>query len=183
MSKHVNIENEEIKIPYYAIHKDGEIRGFFGPFRFLSNFYILENGIWFEELTYPSVEHAYQAAKWPQHGRHLYQGNRTASRVAFLDITAGEAKYLGKLAPKLDVRKWNKNKVELMRSLVFQKFEKNDKLRNMLLATDGYILDERNSWKDTFWGTNEQGEGENNLGKILMNVRDKFIAMKNKEEF
>jgi len=172
MSQHVNIENDEVTIPYYAIHKDGEIRGFFGQFRFLSNFYVLENGIWFEELTYPSVEHAYQAAKWPFN-----------MREQFIDVTAGKAKYLGKAATGLNIKKWNKNKVELMRSLVFQKFEKNYKLRKMLMEMEGYVLDERNSWGDTFWGTNEQGEGENNLGKILMNVRDKFIAIERKDEF
>lgn len=159
------MENDEITIPYYAIHKDSEVRGFFGPFRFLSNFFIIDSGVWFEELTYPSVEHAYQAAKWPSH-----------QRDQFIGVTAAQAKRLGKLAPKLNIRKWNKNKVELMRSLVYQKFEKNFKLRKMLMAMDGYTLDERNAWGDVFWGTNEQGEGENHLGQILMNVRDKFIA-------
>lgn len=172
MSSHVNIENDEVTIPYYAIHKDGEIRGFFGQFRFLSNFYILENGIWFEGLTFPSTEHAYQAAKWAPN-----------QREQFLGVTASQSKRLGKLAPKLDIRKWNKNKVELMRSLVYQKFEKNIKLRKMLMAMEGYTLDERNSWGDTFWGTNEQGEGENNLGQILMNIRDKFIAQEKNNEW
>lgn len=172
MSNHVNIENDELTVPYYAVHKDGLIAGFFGIFRFLSNFYILENGIWFEDLTYPSTEHAYQAAKWPYN-----------QREQFIDVTSGKAKYLGTLATGLNVKKWNKNKVELMRALVFQKFEKNFKLRKMLMEMEGYHLEERNSWKDKFWGTNEMGDGENNLGKILMVVRDKFLAMERKDEF
>lgn len=172
MSNHVNIENDEVTVPYYAIHKDGEIRGFFGQFRFLSNFYILSNGVTFEELTYPSVEHAYQAAKHP-----------CKQRMQFLDVTAGEAKKLGRMAPNFNVKRWNKNKVELMRALVFQKFEKNYRLRQMLTAMDGYILEERNSWQDRFWGTDENGNGENNLGKILMAVRDKFIELDNKEKY
>jgi hypothetical protein len=53
----------ETSIPYYAIHKDGMIAGFFGAFRFLSNFYPLENGVCLDEVYYSSVEHAYQAAK------------------------------------------------------------------------------------------------------------------------
>jgi ribA/ribD-fused uncharacterized protein len=172
MSNHVNVENDEVTIPYYAVHKDGEIRGFFGPYRFLSNFYILSEGVTFEDLTYPSTEHAYQAAKWPHD-----------QRSQFLGVTAGQSKHLGKAAPKLNVKKWNKNKVELMRSLVFQKFERNLQLRKKLLLMEGYILDERNSWGDVFWGTNERGEGENNLGKILMGVRDKFIELANKEKY
>lgn len=183
MSKHVNVENNEVTVPYYAVHKDGFIAGFFGIFRFLSNFYILENGIWFEDLTYPSVEHAYQAAKWPASGMHRYEGNKIASREAFLDITSGEAKYLGNLAPGFNSKKWNKKKIELLRAMVFQKFEKNFKLRKMLMEMEGYHLEERNSWGDKFWGTNETGEGENNLGKILMVVRDKLLAMERKDEF
>jgi ribA/ribD-fused uncharacterized protein len=172
MSQHVNVENDEVTIPYYAVHKDGEIHGFFGPSRFLSNFYILPNGVTFEELSYPSVEHGYQAAKWPHN-----------QRLQFLDISAGQAKRLGRTAPNFDARKWNKKKVEVMRALVFQKFQNNPNLRKMLMEMDGYVMSERNSWGDTFWGTNERGEGDNNLGKILMNVRDKFIAMEKKDEF
>lgn len=172
MSNHVNIENDEVTIPYYAVHKDGEIRGFFGQFRFLSNFFILENGVTFEDLTYPSTEHAYQAAKWPHN-----------QRTQFLDVSAGGAKKLGREAPKFDARKWNKKKVELMRALVFQKFQNNPKLRKMLMAMEGYVLEERNSWQDKFWGTDENGIGENHLGLILMSVRDKFIEMANKEKY
>jgi ribA/ribD-fused uncharacterized protein len=172
MSTHVNIENDEITIPYYAVHKDGEIRGFFGPYRFLSNFYILDSGVTFEDLVYPSTEHAYQAAKWPKN-----------KRTQFLDVTAAKSKHLGKEAPNFNAKKWNKNKVELMRALVFQKFERNLVLRKKLLAMEGYVLDERNSWSDTFWGTDENGNGENHLGLILMSVRDKFIEMTNKEKY
>ena len=172
MSNHVNIENDEVTVPYYAIHKDGEIRGFFGQFRFLSNFYILSTGVTFEDLTYPSTEHAYQAAKWPQN-----------QRTQFLNVTAGQSKHLGKAAPKLNVKRWNKNKVELMRALVYQKFEKNLMLRKKLMEMEGYILDERNSWGDTFWGTDESGNGENHLGLILMSVRDKFIELKDKNKY
>jgi ribA/ribD-fused uncharacterized protein len=172
MPNHVNIENDEVTIPYYAVHKDELIAGFFGPFRWMSNFYILKEGVGFEELVYPSVEAAFQAAKWPQN-----------QRTQFLDITAGQAKRLGKMAPNFNKKKWDKNKVELMRALVFQKFKNNINLRKMLMETDGYKLEERNNWGDLFWGTNEQGEGENNLGKILMSVRDKFIAVEKNNEF
>lgn len=172
MSQHVNIENDEVTIPYYAVHKDGEVHGFFGIFRFLSNFYILKVGVTLEDLTFPSVEHAYQAAKWPIN-----------QRMPFVECTSGYAKKLGRMAPNFNAKKWNKNKVELMRFLVFQKFEKNPELRKMLCTMEGYKLSERNSWGDTFWGTNETGEGENQLGQILMNVRDKLIAMERKDEF
>jgi|FAXJ01.1.fsa_nt_gi GTP cyclohydrolase II len=168
--QHVNIENDEVTIPYYAVHKDSSILGFFGPFRFLSNFFILENGVCLDEVYYPSVEHAYQAAKWPYD-----------QREQFLGVTAGGSKKLGKQAPKLNVRKWDKTKVSIMNSLCRQKFDKNGKLRQMLLMTEGCQLEERNSWGDIFWGTDMNGHGENILGRILMNIRHDLLT--NKEMF
>ena len=97
MSTHINIEIDEVTIPYYAIHADGKICGFFGKFRFLSNFYPLKNGVGYEELIYPSVEHAYQAAKWPDN-----------QRAQFIDISSAYAKKLGRLAPKFNANQWNK---------------------------------------------------------------------------
>ena len=44
-------------------------------------------------------------------------------------------------------------------------------LARMLIDTGYKHLEERNDWGDVWWGTNEKGIGENNLGQILMNVR------------
>jgi ribA/ribD-fused uncharacterized protein len=167
MNDHVNIENDEITIPYYAVHADGKICGFFGPFSFLSNFYILENGVWLDGLYYPSIEHAYQAAKWPYD-----------QRMQFLDVTSAKAKRLGKETPNFNSKKWDKNKVALMSGLCRQKFVNNPKLKQMLLMTEDAHLEERNSWNDTFWGTDTNGVGENHLGKILMNIRSDLATKK-----
>jgi predicted NAD-dependent protein-ADP-ribosyltransferase YbiA (DUF1768 family) len=40
--------------------------------------------------------------------------------------------------------------------------------------TENYKLEERNNWGDIWWGVNINGEGENNLGKILMKVRNEL---------
>lgn len=168
----MNIENNERKVPYYALHENGLIAGFFGSFSFLSNFYILKNGVCFEEIFFPSVEHAYQAAKWP-----------IELRVQFVDVTAGKAKQLGGMAPKFDARKWNKKKYSIMEALVNQKFINNLELQSLLLMLDGYHLEERNSWNDKFWGTDINGHGENKLGIILMTIRDIMIGNRDKSIF
>lgn len=160
MPVHVNIENDEVTIPYYAVHKDGMILGFFGPFRFLSNFFILENGVSLDDVYYPSVEHAYQAAKWPY--------NR---REQFLGVTAGKAKKLGREAPNFNAKKWDKHKLSIMSGLCRQKFLNNPKLKEMLLMTEGCQLEERNNWGDVYWGRDENGNGENQLGQLLMDIR------------
>ncbi len=60
-----------------------------------------------------------------------------------------------------------------MRDLVRQKFLKHRDLAEMLFATGSAELIEENSWGDTFWGVCE-GEGENRLGRVLMEVRDEL---------
>ena len=165
-----NSTMNEREVPYYAIHKDGVIAGFFGEFSFLSNFYPCQ--IPSGELVFPSVENAYQSYKWPQHLRHQ-----------FVEISAGQAKKLGKIAPRFDAKKWNKKKYDLMHELNWQKYQNNPILKEKLILTEGCDLVETNSWGDMDWGCNENGEGENNLGKILMRIREKLIAMQKGTEW
>lgn len=158
MKKHINVEWES-NVPEYAIHTNDKVCGFFGTFRFLSNFFPAR--VHFDGIYYPSVEHAYQAAKYDQ-----------MDRAQFTSCTAGQAKRLGKKAPNLDVKKWDRRKYELMTGLVLNKFLDNFDLKDMLLATDNAYLEETNSWGDTYWGKDEDGQGENKLGQILMGVRE-----------
>ena len=58
-----------------------------------------------------------------------------------------------------------------LEEIVEEKFRQNPKLAEMLLATEDAILIEGNTWGDKFWGVCN-GVGENNLGKVLMYVRD-----------
>lgn len=158
------------KVPYYAVHKDGLIAGFAGDFSFLSNFYPCSVGM--GEIVFPSVENAYQSYKYPEHLRHQ-----------FVDITAAEAKRLGKLAPNFNTKKWNKIKYDLMYQLNWTKYSNNPILQEKLVMTEGCQLEERNNWHDVWWGTDENGNGENNLGKILMRVREKLIAIRKNNEW
>lgn len=57
-----------------------------------------------------------------------------------------------------------------MKIAVTAKFTQHEKLKRRLLDTGDAILIE-NTKKDYFWGCGEDGSGENNLGKILMEVR------------
>jgi ribA/ribD-fused uncharacterized protein len=134
-----------------------KINGFFGKWRFLSNFW--ECPITFEGLEYPSVENAYQAAKTLD----------IESRNKFQNITPKESKSLGK---KIEIRgDWEMVKLDIMLHLSLEKFTRHSHLGTQLIETDDSYLEESNWWRDTFWGTHN-GIGENNLGKILMKVRD-----------
>lgn len=146
---------------YTTRHLGGKyvIASFSGEYAFLSNFYPVK--ITYEGDVYPSVEHAYQAAKT------LDLASRERIRLC---ITPGKAKRLG---GNVEVREdWLSLRVTIMRRLVHSKFEQ-PFLRRMLVATGGHQLIEGNGWGDTFWGVCN-GVGENNLGKILMGVRDEL---------
>jgi len=130
---------------------------FSGPYRFLSNFYPAP--VVFDELLYPTVEHAYQAAK-------TLDGGVRYDIAMFVD-GPGKAKLRGQ---SVNLRKdWEEVKLEVMRTLIYRKFEI-PVLRASLIDTGNIALVEGNSWGDTFWGV-YNGEGENHLGKLLMECR------------
>ena len=136
-----------------------KISGFNGQWRFLSNFY--ETQITYEGITYPSVENAYQAAKTISQ----------EERLKFVNITAKEAKSLGK---KITLRDdWEQIKIQVMWNLIYEKFTRNRKLLSSLLLTGDTQIEETNWWGDRFWGVCK-GEGENHLGKLLMKLREKL---------
>jgi len=117
---------------------------------------------------YPTVEHAYQAAKTTR------QDERMQIRLA---ESPGEAKRLGQ---GVDLRPdWNNIQIMVMADLLAQKFTQHDELRLALMATEDsapYVgLIEGNTWGDTFWGVCG-GKGTNYLGTLLMTIRATLIA-------
>lgn len=133
---------------------------FTGRYRFLSNFYPVT--IDYECVTYPTVEHAYQAAKSDSPEFRL---------LVALMPSPGEAKRAGRRT-KLR-RDWDSMKLEVMENLLRRKFNQTV-FRRALATTKPAILIEGNSWGDKFWGQCPLGEGENNLGRLLMKIRDEL---------
>lgn len=141
---------------------------FTDEYRFLSNFWYAEVHMY--GFDYPTVEHAFQAAKAQTHDE------RMTIRAA---NTPGQAKKLGrKVALRPD---WEDFKLTAMKKLVERKFDPwaHPELTQQLLDTGNQTLIEGNYWHDTFWGVCEcdthQGEGQNHLGRILMEVRDALL--------
>ena len=67
--------------------------------------------------------------------------------------------------------------------LLLTKFICNPKLIDKLVATGDAILQEGNTWGDTFWGIDlRTGKGENWLGRLLMLAREVFISNTNQLE-
>lgn len=137
------------------------IAWFEGNAAFLSNFYPAP--IEWQGLLFPSVEHAYQAAKCRD----------AADRARFTHGTAIEAKQFGQSVPLRP--DWDAVKPAVMLDLVRLKFEI-PALARRLRATGTAELVEGNLWNDRFWGVCG-GTGRNELGRILMQVRDELTAV------
>lgn len=139
--------------------------------RFLSNFY-RKPFVW-AGRQWPTAEHAYQAAKATGADTNIWVDKIHACK------TPGDAKRMGRKVPLR--AKWQQIKVEIMRRIVTQKFVQNPELLRRLLETGDAILEEGNSWNDNFWGMCPPGnsDGENWLGKILMEIREEFRGFTN----
>lgn len=141
------------------------ITSFKGSHRFLSNFWPspirVKTG-----RVYPTVEHAYQCAKFFNAGNNIFHEIYEAK-------TAAETKKLAKKYKNHIAEDWDIVKYDYMKFYVTLKFEQNPDLATMLKETGDAELIEGNTWGDVYWGVCK-GVGENNLGKILMEVREKL---------
>lgn len=154
---------------------------FEGRWRFLSNFYPCR--IEHKGIVYPSVEHYYVAMKVTE--MQLLDGRYyTAADFREMIARIPNPADVKKIGQRIKVRKdWDEKKLELMNWAVKEKF-KDETLAEMMMLTDGYDLAEGNYWHDNFWGVcvcqKCKNSGQNNLGKILMKVREE-IKLRNQK--
>lgn len=137
------------------------IKEFRGEYRFLSNFYPAP--IEYRGIRVATTEHAFQLGKLPD------DATREEIEAIAYAGSPGEAKRAGRKARlRTD---WETVKIQVMREVLLLKFSIPE-LRNKLLATGDEELIEGNTWGDRIWGIDlRTGVGENNLGRLLMEVR------------
>ena len=131
-------------------------------FSFLSNFSPAE--VILDGKKYPTVEHAFQAAKT------LDLKDRKVIQTA---RTAADAKRIGRT---VNLRKdWESSKLTTMTLLLIQKFYRGEN-KELLKETGTQMLVEHNYWHDNYWGSCTcpkcRDHGTNMLGKLLMTIRD-----------
>lgn len=145
------------------------IDSFCGDYLFLSNFAPAPTP--HRGWLYPTSEHAFAAAKTRD----------TAAIAAVRDTDdPARAKQIGRAAPL--VAGWDGAKFSAMHAVVRAKFDHNPELAGRLLATQGLLLVEGNTWHDQVWGSCSCDEhcddpGANALGVILMAVRMWLAAL------
>jgi ribA/ribD-fused uncharacterized protein len=144
------------------------IKSFTGEYRFLSNFYpspmVVELPPFFGLVRVLDVEHPYQAAKC------------TSKEDATAILSAKTPGMTKRLIRKMDQNPaFQAGKYDVMEYLVTEKFKQNLDLGDKLIATGDQELIEGNTWGDIYWGIC-RAVGENNLGRILMDVRTQLSS-------
>lgn len=133
-----------------------------GDIDWLRNDYICD--VLFGGITYPSVEHAYQAAKFRDKNKKL-------------EIKNADLKEALRIGRKTDCVRddWDSVRESIMLQLLRAKFTQNDLLAERLAktGTDPIVMEGYNS----FWGTGRDGSGENVLGQLLEGVRSEVRAV------
>lgn len=130
-----------------------------GPYVAFSNF--SPHPFELDGATWPTVEHCFQAAKFP--------GTDHAEAIC-LAKSPREAKRLGRSRAHPIRPNWDDVRDDVMRRAVRRKFETHADIRELLLSTGDEELVE-DAPRDYYWCRGARGTGKNRLGVILMGVR------------
>lgn len=133
-------------------------------------FFCLDNfssfGFMYDGVYYQTVEHAYQSLRFkniaPEIEKKIIQcySAYEAQKIAYDNIDK-------------QVPNWGTIKVLIMENLLKAKLGQNPYVKKKLLQTKNYLICE-DSPKDSFWGIGPDRNGQNQLGKLWMKLRDEI---------
>lgn len=145
--------------------KMDEVIGFypreFYPFDNFSSFKVEWNGYLFS-----SVEEAYQAASFMGSDEELVEKIKKSH-------SADEAQRIAYANRDKRREDWDDVKISIMEELLRLKIKQNPYVKKKLLQTEDYMIVE-DSPKDDFWGWGPNSNGQNNLGKLWMKLREEL---------
>ena len=116
------------------------------------------------DRVWPTTEHYFQAQK--------FAGTPHEEEIRQIESPMIAAR-MGRDRKRKLRRDWERVKVGIMREAVEAKFRQHDELRALLLGTGDATLIEHTE-NDDFWGDGGDGRGRNELGRILMAVRQRL---------
>ena len=132
-------------------------------FHYLSPFSAHQIQIWGE--VFPTVEHAYQAS------RVIPGPQREAIKHAPSPMDAWREGQKHKNNPKLSVPNFNKDLI--MEELFRAKMAQHPDITVILRESEDHELLKVHP-QDYYWGTGQDGSGENRMGKLWMKLRDEL---------
>jgi ribA/ribD-fused uncharacterized protein len=117
-----------------------------------------------EDYQWPTAEHYYQA--------HKFEGMSYVDTI--LNVASGqEAHKLGNRWLKRKVKDWKTKRRVWMTRALYRKTMEHDEVKKGLLETGSALLIETSLY-DHYWGIGRDQRGDNMLGKIWMDIREKI---------
>ena len=143
-------------------------------FFYEQEFYVLSNFSAFRvkwlSFDFDTTEHAYQFSKFWEAGSVNQRIILNAIRHA---QSAHEAFKIAQDHTSCIHPSWKDRRVDVMRGILRSKVARHEYVQRKLLETGDRELIE-NSWRDSFWGWGPNKDGQNQLGKLWMEIRDEL---------
>ena len=133
----------------------------------------------YNDLEYPSIEHAFNAQKL-DNDDPMSEEYRMALSTNVTDVITPSAakKFGGKNSfkeNKYNLRDdWDNIKLKIMEEIIREYYLSNIEYIDKLLKTNNKLLVYKEDKINDYWGVNKKNEGRNNLGNILMKLREEF---------
>jgi ribA/ribD-fused uncharacterized protein len=158
----------------HAPDTEHEVRFYGCDFYCLSNFaaFNLVHG----GITFMTSEHAYH---WEKFNRELEadlteRARRTLTMIREAIMVAPSAHEALMIARRHETEyrrnDWLDVRVNVMRAILFEKVQQHEYVMRKLMQT-GYRKIVEDSWRDAFWGIGPNGDGQNVLGELWMQIR------------
>ncbi|MBQ6497793.1 MAG: NADAR family protein [Bacilli bacterium] len=118
------------------------------------------NGEYFQ-----TSEHAFQYLKF-------IETNKEIANKIKESFSPNDARNIAHENKEYRLSNWSDVKYQNMEKVLRLKVEQNPIVKEALLNTKDYIIAENCIDEDTDWGLDSNNQGDNNLGKIWMKIRD-----------
>ena len=130
-----------------------------GPLGYLANY--SNHGFTVNNVFYKTAEHFYQANKFD---------NEEIREKIINAETPKESSTIGRDRKNIRRKDFKDIKLSVMSEAIYNKFSQNKDIRSKLIETRNEPIREMTT-KESFWGVGPNLDGENQIGKILMNIR------------
>ena len=124
-------------------------------------------GLLMDNEYFSTSEQAFQYLKF-------INTNRTIAEQIKKSYSPNEAREIGQKNKKYKPDNWMNMKYDLMEKVLRLKVEQNPTVMKSLLNTKDNIIAECCIDEDTDWGIDNNNNGNNNLGKIWMKIREEY---------
>ena len=130
------------------------------PLDNFSSFGLVMNSEYFQ-----TSEHAFQYLKFVDTNKEI------ANKIK-ASFSPNDARNIAHENKDYRLSNWSDVKYQNMEKVLRLKVEQNPIVKDVLLNTKDYIIAENCIDEDTDWGLDSNNQGDNNLGKIWMKIRD-----------